>query len=87
MVRMLIIASFGFLASGAVVASPDEGAVPMGGDYCGCPPVSACGKTAASCHASCSEYRVAACDCVDPDVVICSAYGPYGSFRNVCRCL
>jgi hypothetical protein len=87
MARILIALAAAFLALGATV--PEETSQPPMelSETCSCPAASACGKTAASCRASCSGYRIASCDCVDPNVVICSAYGPYGLFKNVCRCL
>lgn len=78
-----------FALSLGVLGAPAEASddpSPLGGTkYCSCPTLTRCGKVAAGCSASCSGSENAHCTCADPGV-LCSVYGPYGSFTNSCSC-
>ena len=79
---VLLLATFCSIGMASAQASETEEPITLS-ESCSCPQITRCGKTAASCRADCSGR--ASCDCADPSV-LCSAYGPYGRFKNTCKC-
>lgn len=55
-------------------------------ESCGCPTTTYCNKTASGCQAVCREGQSASCTCAEKTGG-CYAGGPYGSFKNSCRCI
>ncbi|MEO8180635.1 MAG: hypothetical protein ABI895_17505 [Deltaproteobacteria bacterium] len=90
--RILALAILAFLSAGVLGAAqadpppvvPDE-PIQLDTDSCDCPKLTHCGKTAASCSSTCTLPKTAQCDCAST-AVPCYGGGPYGSFKNSCRC-